>query len=91
MTSIPGITRILARIHKWYDGHGQAMGHAEAAGRFDEEHKLLDEISNMLAQAPLSCWAPAGPPARSRPPLPAALDHQDTLTPSRIVTSTHSL
>jgi len=50
MTSVPEITRILARIQDWKDGHGQAMGRAEAARRLDEAHKLLDEISNMLAE-----------------------------------------
>ena len=46
MTSIPELTRLLAAIHTWQDGHGQAGGRAEAARRLDEAHKLLDE--NML-------------------------------------------
>jgi hypothetical protein len=41
MTSVPEITRILARIQDWKDGHGQAMGRAEASRRLDEAHKLL--------------------------------------------------
>ncbi len=48
MTSGPEITRLLARIQEWQDGHGQAGGRAEAARRLDEAHKLFDEVSNML-------------------------------------------
>ncbi len=48
MTSVPEITRMLARIQEWQDGHGQAGGRAEAARRLDEAHKLFDEVSNML-------------------------------------------
>ena len=49
MTSVPEITRMLARIHEWQEGHGKAGGRAEAARRLDEAHKLLDEIEHMLA------------------------------------------
>jgi hypothetical protein len=49
VTSIPDITRMLARIEDWKEGHGKPGGRAEAARRLDEAHKLLDEISNMLA------------------------------------------
>jgi hypothetical protein len=31
--SIPDITRLLARIREWQDGHGKAGGRAEAARR----------------------------------------------------------
>ena len=48
MTSVPEITRMLAAIHTWQDGHGQPGGLAEAARRLDEAHKLLDEIADML-------------------------------------------
>ena len=50
MTSIPELTRLLAAIHTWQDGHGQAGGRAEAARRLDEAHKLLDAISTMLTE-----------------------------------------
>jgi hypothetical protein len=50
VTSIPEITRMLARIADWRDGHGKPGGCAEAARRLDEAHKLLDEISNMLTE-----------------------------------------
>ena len=50
MTSVPDITRMLARIADWRDGHGKPGGRAEAACRLEEAHKLLDEISNMLTE-----------------------------------------
>jgi hypothetical protein len=50
VTSIPEITRMLARIADWRDGHGKPGGRAEAARRLDEAHKLLDEISDMLTE-----------------------------------------
>ena len=40
MTSVPDITRLLAR--------GKPGGRAEAARRLAEANKLLDEVSNML-------------------------------------------
>ena len=51
MTSIPHITRLLAKIQDWQNGHGQAMGRAEATTRLDEAHMLFDEVSNLLADA----------------------------------------
>ena len=48
MTSVPEITRMLAAIHTWQDGHGQPGGRAGAARRLEEAHKLLEEVSNML-------------------------------------------
>jgi hypothetical protein len=48
VTSVPEITRMLARIQEWQDGHGQAGGRADAARWLDEAHKLLDEIADML-------------------------------------------
>ena len=47
MTSVPEITRMIARIEDW-KGQGPALGRAEAARRLDEAHKLLDEVANML-------------------------------------------
>ena len=47
MTSVPEITRMIARIEDW-KGQGQARGRAEAARRLDEAHELLDEVANML-------------------------------------------
>jgi hypothetical protein len=50
MTSVPEITRMLARIQSWKDGHGQAMGRADAARRLDEAHTLLNEVANLLTE-----------------------------------------
>jgi hypothetical protein len=47
VTSVPDITRLLARIEDW-KGQVPALGRAEAARPLDEAHKLLDEVSNML-------------------------------------------
>jgi hypothetical protein len=49
VTSVPDITRLIARIEDW-KGQGPAMGSAEAARRLEEAHKLLDEVSNMLTE-----------------------------------------
>jgi hypothetical protein len=46
VTSVPDITRLIARIEDW-KGQGPAMGRADAARRLEEAHKL-DEVSNML-------------------------------------------
>ena len=54
MTSVPEITRLLAWIAEWQDGHGKPEGRAEAARRLDEAHTLLDEISNMLTEVRLN-------------------------------------
>jgi len=50
VTSVPDITRMIARIADWRAGHGKPGGRAEAANRLGEAHKLLDEISNMLTE-----------------------------------------
>jgi hypothetical protein len=50
VTSVPEITRMLARIQEWQDGHGLAGGRAEAARRLDKAHTLLDEVSDMLTE-----------------------------------------
>jgi hypothetical protein len=46
VTSIPDITRMIARIETWQEG--KALGRAEAARRLDEAHKLFDGIEHML-------------------------------------------
>jgi hypothetical protein len=48
VTSVPDITRLIARIAEWQEGHGKPGGRADAACRLDGAHKLLDEVSNML-------------------------------------------
>jgi hypothetical protein len=50
VTTVPDITRLLAWIAEWQDGHGKPGGRAEAARRLDEAHRLLDEIANMLTE-----------------------------------------
>jgi hypothetical protein len=50
VTSVPDITRMIARIEDGRDGHGKPGGRGEAAQRLDEAHKLFDEISNMLTE-----------------------------------------
>jgi hypothetical protein len=50
MPSIPELTRLLAVIHTWQDGHGQPGGRADAARRLDEAHKLLEVIADMLGE-----------------------------------------
>jgi hypothetical protein len=47
VTTVPEITRLLARIEDW-KGQGPVLGRADAARRLDEAHKLLEEVSNML-------------------------------------------
>ena len=49
MTTVPEITRMIARIQEWRDGHGKPGGRAEAARRLDEAHELLEEISTLLS------------------------------------------
>ena len=43
-TSIPDITRLLARIAEWQEGHGKAGGRADAARRLDEIRDMLTEM-----------------------------------------------
>ena len=47
VTSVPEITRMIARIEDW-KGQGPVLGRAEAARRLEEAHKLLEEIADML-------------------------------------------
>jgi hypothetical protein len=49
VTSVPDITRLLARIEDW-KGQGPVLGRAEAARRLDEAHKLLDEVASLLTK-----------------------------------------
>jgi hypothetical protein len=49
VTSVPNLTRLLARITEWQDGHGKPGGRADAARRLQEANKLLEEVANMLA------------------------------------------
>jgi hypothetical protein len=44
MVSVPELTRMIAHIEEWRDGHGKPGGRAEAARRLDAAHKLLAEI-----------------------------------------------
>ena len=50
VTSVPDITRMIARIEDWKEGHGKAKGRAETDRVLSEAHKLFDEISNMLTE-----------------------------------------
>ena len=50
VTSVPEITRMIARIEDWQEGHGKARGRAETDRVLGEAHKLFDEISNMLTE-----------------------------------------
>ena len=50
MTSVPDITRMIARIEDWKEGQGKARGRAETDRALGEAHKLFDEISNMLTE-----------------------------------------
>jgi hypothetical protein len=50
VTSVPEITRMIARIEDWKEGHGKARGRAETDRVLGEAHKLFDEVSNMLTE-----------------------------------------
>ena len=50
MTTIPDITRMIARIEDWKERRGKARGRAETDRVLGEVHKLFDEISNMLTE-----------------------------------------
>jgi hypothetical protein len=50
VTSVPDITRLLARIAEWQEGHGKALGRAETARRLDEARKLFEEMANLLTE-----------------------------------------
>ena len=50
MTSVPEITRMIARIEDWKESRGKARGRAETERVLGEAHKLFDEIGNMLTE-----------------------------------------
>ena len=50
MTSVPEITRMIARIEDWKEGRGKARGRAETDHVLGEAHKLFDELGNMLTE-----------------------------------------
>ena len=50
VTSVPDITRMIARIEDWKEGCGKARGRAETDRVLGEAHKLFDEIGNMLTE-----------------------------------------
>ena len=50
VTTVPQITRMIARIEDWKEEHGKARGRAETDRVLGEAHKLFDEISNMLTE-----------------------------------------
>ena len=54
MTSIPDITRLLAWIPEWQEGHGKPGGRADAARRLEEANK-----------PPMRCARPMQPAAVS--------------------------
>jgi hypothetical protein len=58
VTSVPDITRLIARIETWKEG--KALGRAEAARRLDEAHKLVRrDRAHADRHAVRVCWAPA--------------------------------
>ena len=50
VTSVPEITRMIARIEARKAGHEKARGRAETDRVLSEAHKLFDEIGNMLTE-----------------------------------------
>ena len=50
MTSVPEITRMIARIEDWKERLGKARGRAVTDRVLGEAHKLFHEISNMLTE-----------------------------------------
>jgi hypothetical protein len=50
MTSVPDVTRMIARIEDWKERSGNARGRADTDRVLGEAHKLFDEISNMLTE-----------------------------------------
>jgi hypothetical protein len=58
MTSVPEITRMIARIEDWKERRGKARGRADTDRVLGEAQKLFDELSDMLTGG--SCWTAAG-------------------------------
>ena len=52
MTTVPEITRMIARIQEWRDGHGKPGGRADAARRLDEADKLRNLLSRLRRELP---------------------------------------
>jgi hypothetical protein len=50
VTSVPEITRMIARIEAWKEERGKAKGRVETDRALGDAHKLFDEISNMLTK-----------------------------------------
>ena len=50
MTSIPDITRMIARIEDWKERRGKARGRAETDRVLGAAHKLFGEIEDMLTE-----------------------------------------
>ena len=48
MTSVPDLTRLIARIADWQEGHGKPGGPMPRAVLRRRTSCLLDEVSNML-------------------------------------------
>jgi hypothetical protein len=50
VTSVPDITRMIARIEDWKEARGKARGRAETDRVLGEAHKLFAEVSAMLTE-----------------------------------------
>jgi hypothetical protein len=50
VTSVPDITRLLARIQDWQADYEKPGGRADAARRIEEARQLLDEIERVLVE-----------------------------------------
>jgi hypothetical protein len=50
VATVQEITRMIARIEDWREGHGKARGRAETDRVLGEARKLFDEIGNMLTE-----------------------------------------
>jgi hypothetical protein len=48
LTSVPDISRMLARIDDWKEGHEKARGRAETDRVLSEARQLLTEVEHML-------------------------------------------
>jgi hypothetical protein len=59
MTSVPEITRILARIAEWQEGHGKPGGRAEAARRLEEATGIAGQRQTVKAVLYASARKPA--------------------------------
>ena len=55
MTSVPEITRMIARIEDWKEARGKGRGRAETDRVLGEAHKLFDELSDTLTELRFRC------------------------------------